>query len=1052
MFYRVCLPAALMAIAATGMARQATAEEAPRALVLHSPERPALCDILADVLRNAGYTTNNITYDELCRAGTLDAARVRLLALPDGARLPAASAAVIESFLHGGGDLLALNTPLWRTPLVQSQQGWTDIDDYRQTPADSLMDRVLFPFAQAEDIETWQRSSSSGNHAAARAIESDPDARVPALHVTIDGIDGWDTFVSPRLEHPFPEGQPLTVFRAKGNDATPALALEWCEADGSRWIATVPLTNEWRTFALEPADFHFWESVEARRNTFFKPEDAVEFRVGLAHSHTPLPAGRHEYWLGAVGTAARAPRHEPLLVDFAPPALETLCPDYKFFPIGDAASLADHTGMFLPLPQARMRSPQPRPGAGGFDKGRAWRWEPLLQAKSAEGAWRGHPATLLVHADGDFKGGVWVSIGVEDPGWYETTAARAFLETLAWRLHDGVFLVDGGARFYTQFPEQPVTLGLRAVNLAQEARENLIGRVTLRSAHGETIRQQEWPGSLGPSEIQRLTVEAGALTPPEGACIARAEILRDGAVLDSAEHEVFLWQPSGAPKYVTVENGEMTLDGKRWRAHGVNYMPSSGIGTEDTPFFEYWLGAQAYDPVIVQRDLDHIRDMGLNAISIFIYHQSLPAQNLLDLLRRCTAMGIKVNLSLRPGTPFDFEWEKVRELITYFRLPEQDCVFALDLAWEPMFPEHTGRARWDPAWRAWVEERYGNLDNAERDWQYTAPRDAAGLLTNPGNEMLVDDGPWRSFVAAYRRFLDTLLYEKYSQARRLVREIDPHHLVSFRMTEAGDPTFRGTNVVPYDFACLAGAVDALEPEAYGRIGDWEWVKPALFEAAYAQWAAPNLPFFWAEAGTTVAGASSPVPLPDRLDFQAQLYHDLYRMLIESGSDGVFWWWYPGGYRVNERSDFGIINSDGTDRPVTRVIREHAAAFLDGPPAPRPDLSLTMDRDAHPAGVPGIYEALKDEYWHARAEGHTPGLRTEATGTTSANCPLVAVGNVPCTGNNPPKYLDAFFDLVEWEQSPEQWLPLDRDEIPASANVRLRFTITNLGEATLLAPA
>ena len=38
-------------------------------------------------------------------------------------------------------------------------------------------------------------------------------------------------------------------------------------------------------------------------------------------------------------------------------------------------------------------------------------------------------------------------------------------------------------------------------------------------------------------------------------------------------------------------------------------------------------------------------------------------------------------------------------------------------------------------------------------------------------------------------------------------------------------------------------------------------------------------------------------------------------------DGVAWWWYPGGYRVNERSDFGIINPDGTDRPVTKVIRE-----------------------------------------------------------------------------------------------------------------------------------
>ena len=40
----------------------------------------------------------------------------------------------------------------------------------------------------------------------------------------------------------------------------------------------------------------------------------------------------------------------------------------------------------------------------------------------------------------------------------------------------------------------------------------------------------------------------------------------------------------------------------------------------------------------------------------------------------------------------------------------------------------------------------------------------------------------------------------------------------------------------------------------------------------------------------------------------------YRMFIESGADGVFFWWYPGGFRLGENSDFGIINPDGTTDP------------------------------------------------------------------------------------------------------------------------------------------
>lgn len=119
------------------------------------------------------------------------------------------------------------------------------------------------------------------------------------------------------------------------------------------------------------------------------------------------------------------------------------------------------------------------------------------------------------------------------------------------------------------------------------------------------------------------------------------------------------------------------------------------------------------------------------------------------------------------------------------------------------------------------------------------------------------------------------------------------------------------------------------------------------------------------------------PSPEKLAFAANYYRDFYRMLTESGADGVFFWWYPGGYRLDERSDFGIINPDGTDRSVTEVIRSEGGKFLNAPkPDAKPDHWIRVDRDRDARGLFGIYETAKDEYWEAIAAGKTPALQWE----------------------------------------------------------------------------
>ena len=98
------------------------------------------------------------------------------------------------------------------------------------------------------------------------------------------------------------------------------------------------------------------------------------------------------------------------------------------------------------------------------------------------------------------------------------------------------------------------------------------------------------------------------------------------------------------------------------------------------------------------------------------------------------------------------------------------------------------------------------------------------------------------------------------------------------------------------------------------------------------------------------------------------------MLIESGADGVFFWWYPGGFRIGEDSDFGIINPDGTDRPVTKVIRSEGPRFLKAPKPKEPDSWIAVDRDHDARGLFGMYEAAKVEFWKAMYDGQQPGLK------------------------------------------------------------------------------
>ncbi len=902
--------------------------------------------------------------DELSQKTLL--ADVDLLVIPSARSIPPSFIPALNQYLKSGGRLIACGLPLGELGVVKSGDKWTTRTDF-QAALGQIKPQTILLKCDAGDMKRLERSSD--DNARPDTVESvATEDGTAALHLQMPKLTGWDT-LNINFDHPFASGQSITCFRAKGSENTHQLAVEWQETDGSRWIATVQLTREWKSYALPPSAFAPWEPPKGRGGPgdTLNPAKAQRFAVGLAFSHTDFARGPQEYWFADLGTAKAPFNALPDTTQL--PYLDGLCPGYQFFPVHGAAKLRTHedertiTQTELDAP-ANLIALQPRPSGTGYDKHRKGRWQPLLEAYSNEGDYRGDVAALIVSLQQTHPSAIAV-FTPDDPGFYQQPKVQRILEDTARTLARGAFLAEGGSKYFTQPKSDPVIVGARATEL--QAQEHLSIRILLLDAEKRPqIWDYEDPNGFSHS------LDASALTWP---LTVSTELLAGGEVIDRLDQHLYAYDPPAHPHFIEARDGQFFRDGKPWKINGVNYMPSSGIGMSlaDNELFEQWIGAASYDPEIVQRDLERIKKMNLNEVSAFIYAESLESGNLRDFLRRCDALDLKVNLSLRPGSPMDFEWEKIRPIIEKSKLAQNDTVFAYDLAWEPShFDIAYQQSHYGARWIGWIDKKYGSIESAERKWGTSLPS-LAGAPQVPSSSQLAIDGNWRALSIDYREFLNELLAQNYGHARELIRSVDPNQLVSFRMTDTGNPTDNEPGRLAYDFYGLKDAVDIWAPEAYGRIGDWTRVRDGRFESAYARLCNPNLPLMWAEVGLSVWDRAAMQPSAHKLDFQAEYGRDMYRLAAESGDDGLIWWWFPGGYRTNEQSDFGILNPDGTDRPISKVIREEGAKFLQAPKPPKPDVFIPISRDKDARGIYGIYEATKDAFWKAIDAGHQPGL-------------------------------------------------------------------------------
>jgi hypothetical protein len=352
-----------------------------------------------------------------------------------------------------------------------------------------------------------------------------------------------------------------------------------------------------------------------------------------------------------------------------------------------------------------------------------------------------------------------------------------------------------------------------------------------------------------------------------------------------------------------------------------------------------------------------------------------------------------------------------------------DNIVAYDIAWERYFGTYEGsygnpkgRKEYDGEWRDWVKNNYGSIENAETKWEHK--------FVNPTDDMLRTDGKHSKMVAAYRRFVDDLVSQKHNYVKDLIMQYDPYHLVSARTGSQGGVPLADPGDMGYDYQALANGLDFMSPENYLMNSDFNSTDQGIFTNAYSRYCKPGSPVMWKEFGYHIWSGSNFNNTTKAQEVQADFFTRLYDMAIAGHTGAMYCWWWPGGYRTNENSDYGIINPDGSDRLVTKVIRAYREPFLNQPEFGKPDTFFEVDREMSATGIKGMYENIKDDFLSAVKAGKTVAFKDSSTGTNTATVADTAIGGGIANENNPSKFVNGEFRAIYVKLANGNWRRVD----------------------------
>ena len=927
-------------------------------------------------------------------ATVFDAANAGVVLIAGANRMPAAAAPAIKSYLNNDGRIVMLGGPAFEKTMIEVEGEWMTYEEGLRLATNSgKRTIVLDTSTKATEKKLGRQTNNSA--AGYRWSIGDyglEDSEGQLFH-EVDDLSGWDTF---RLDLSYPKGDysTLTLCAKPGDDHTTGFYIELHEKGGVRWTAGIHFTSDdWAHFVLTPADFTWFNGGAATDKKVPDFNNIEMLQVGFASQAAIQTAGHHSYYIADVAFCSptvEIPEIETLTLDGVSPL-------YEQYPITNAASIETFDNQVFVkerdyvLPKELISCNPGRQGLG-FENGRTSRFVPLLRVTDAKGLHSGYAAWMHIYSsttdkNGAMEGAMVAYFSAVSNDFYNENGIAAIRDVVEVMTRN-VFLVEGGTDefIYVEEDTEEIMAGVSYVVSDGGDVSGLTASVALYQ--GDKLLKEFSSASFAPlSGKHNIMTVKGAYSIAGGKPDrAVATLTMNGEVIDRVEHEVDFWvaKPENERSYIYIEDGMYMKDGEPITFFGVNYMPSSGMAETDGTLFEHYVCSAAYDPYVYANDLARIKDIGMNAISIFIHNVSLESNNVLHLVNMAEEMGIYVDLALR-GYAYplkNYNEDIVEQFIRQYHFEENDNIIAYDIAWEERlgtyeghysnnYDRYVGRDIWDADFTEWVTLNYGSRANAEKVWGTKLPTNSNGTYRVDDDVLIGNNTKYTKAIAAYYRFLDEQVAAQMNDEILHIKSVVPNQLISFRLSWAGSTWSNNPTEGLFDYQSLAPVLDFLSPEGYALGAGEDRALQVVFANAYARYVQPDSPVVWKEFGKSCWSGSDDGnfrPSSSALKASADYYRYTLEYCLRSYTSGMYAWFYAGGFRIGENSDYGIVNPDGSDREITTLLREYAPKFIGQGARPEADVLLTVERDDHIKTVYGMYRAILEDMRAAVREG------------------------------------------------------------------------------------
>lgn len=980
---------------------------------------------------SALFDWDNLDDDNLLRVEDYPA-----LFIADAANCPAFLPNKLLCYLKSGGRVVTAGGPPFLNEFYSLNNEEITLAELSRRLSDGDFDKaVIAPFDSPEELcdFTFDATNPDNKKLTQTASLSIVDGGVTSKSCLCYKIDSF--YINESFEKPIrlKEGHNVLGFWASGDENTKTITIELLQENGDIFKTRITPEPSFNYFLLCAKDFSFAGNnknvtyTKKARPSAIKWEQVCAIRFGHALSHAYSVAGRHCFYIDELSSGRISVLNDKSI------SIDGLYPPCKFYPVTNAAIIKSYEKQAI-LPQMEYPIPHdlfsfsPRAQATGIDKARRCRFIPLIEVCDTKGLHSGYAAYMLLnYSYGDrcaeADGSAIAVFSTNDDNFYQNGGDEAVALTIAAMTAPAILLEGGGDEYiYKDDNEAPARYGAVVLVRRDAALDDYRLKITVEQISSiYTLSELLTVKTQGEYDFRCVTFEQA----PSAGEVSVSLMLFD-KTLDVLTHNVIVLsqKPEDERRFADIppDTNEIFIAGQPVRFFGINYMPSCNAGMETFEEFEHYVSAFAYDPDIIENDIKRIAEIGINAVSIFMHYEpSIHSNNILHLMQLCKAYGIYVTLSLRPhANPFDFNADEIKQMITRYSFDADDNLVGYDIAWEryvgtyePCYGNFEGRKMFDSAWRGFLLRHYGSFEAASRLFGCQLPKNKRGEVISPSDDMLrKNDGAEASeaglsnikLVAVYRRFIDHEVALAHIRACDFIRSIDPNHLITARSGDASGIPLVDPGIYGYDFKATAAALDFLSPESYALSEDNDSMRQGVFTNIYSRYANKNAVVQWMEFGKSIWIGSNFVDNTVSLQFQADYYRDFFDMLMMGHTSGLYAWWWAGGYRYGENSDFGIISPDGSDRPVTKVFREYAMKFLNAPPLPKPDYHIFIDRDANADGIRSIYRNIENELFDAISHGHTVSLIDGGFGKNSANADISELdGASRCEGSL--KFLD-----------------------------------------------